>query len=71
MRVPVGNVALIDLDLPLIALIGAAERRGKIVTYTQTNKNNKSKSLSDYAQQDLSVTTQRLRILDMQRLQVK
>jgi hypothetical protein len=40
-------------------------RRRKILTDTQINKNNKSKSLSDYAQQDLSIVTRRPRILDM------
>jgi hypothetical protein len=54
---PVGNLALISLDLPLTALIGAAERRTKILTCTQIDKNNKSKRLSDYAQQDLSIVT--------------
>jgi hypothetical protein len=49
LRVPVENPALIDLDLPLTALVGVTGRR-KILTYTQVNKNNKSKSLSDYAQ---------------------
>jgi hypothetical protein len=49
MRVLVGNPALNDLDLPLTALVGVAGRR-KILTCTQINKNNKSKSLSDYAQ---------------------
>jgi hypothetical protein len=57
MRVPVGNSIFIGLDLPLPTLVGIAERRRKILTYTQINKNNKSKSLSDYAQQDLSVVT--------------
>jgi hypothetical protein len=66
LRVPVGNPALNGLYLPLIALVGVAGRRRKILTYTQINKNNKSKSLSDYAQQDLSIATQRTRILDMQ-----
>jgi hypothetical protein len=33
------------------------------------DKNNKSKSLSNYAQQDLSIATQGPQILDMQRLQ--
>jgi hypothetical protein len=66
MRVPVGNPALIGLDLPLPSLIGVAGRRRKILTYTQINKNNKSQSLSDYAQQDLSVVTRMPRILDMQ-----
>jgi hypothetical protein len=65
LRVPVGNPALIGLDLPLTALIGVTGRR-KILTCTQINKNNKSKSLSDYAQQDLSVMTRMPRILDMQ-----
>jgi hypothetical protein len=48
--VPVGNSIFIGLDLPLIALIDVVERRRKISTCTQINKNNKSKSLSDYAQ---------------------
>jgi hypothetical protein len=39
--------------------IGITERRRKILTCTQINKNNKSKSLSDYAQQELSVVTRR------------
>jgi hypothetical protein len=50
LRVLVGNPALIGLDLPLSFLIGITGRRRKILTYTQINKNNKSKSLSDYAQ---------------------
>jgi hypothetical protein len=66
LRVSVGNPALIGLDLPLPSLVGVTGRRRKILTYTQINKNNKSKSLSDYAQQYLSVTTRRTRILDMQ-----
>jgi hypothetical protein len=49
LRVPVGNPALIGLNLPLPALIGVTERR-KILTCTQINENNESKSLSDYAQ---------------------
>jgi hypothetical protein len=57
LRVLVGNPALIGLDLPLTALINVAERRRKILTYTQINKNNESKSMSDYAQQDLFVVT--------------
>jgi hypothetical protein len=56
LRVPVGNLALIGLDLPLPTLIGVTGRR-KILTCTQINKNNKSKSLSGYAQQDLSIVT--------------
>jgi hypothetical protein len=36
-----------------------------------TTLKQKAQSLSDYAQQDLSVVTQMSRILDMQRLQVK
>jgi hypothetical protein len=47
LRVPVRNPALIGLDLPLTALISIAGRRRKILTYTQINKNNKRKSLSD------------------------
>jgi hypothetical protein len=51
--VPVGNPALIGLDLPLPALAGVARKRREFLTCTQINKNSKSKSLSDYAQQDL------------------
>jgi hypothetical protein len=66
MLVPLGNLALINLDFSQTALIGiVVGRRRNIITCTQINKNNKSKSLSDYAQQDLFVTTQRPRILDM------
>jgi hypothetical protein len=65
MGVPVGNPALIGMDEPLPTLVGVAERR-KILTCTHINKNNKSKILSDYTQQDLSVVSQRPRILDMQ-----
>jgi hypothetical protein len=36
LRVPVGNQAALSLDLPLIVLIGIAEKRRKIVTCTQT-----------------------------------
>jgi hypothetical protein len=57
MWVPVRNPALIGLDLSLIALVGVTGRMRKILTCTQINKNNKSKSLNDYAQQDLSVVT--------------
>jgi hypothetical protein len=55
MRVPVVNPFLIGLDLPLIALLGVVERRRNILTYKQITKNNKRKSLNNYAQQDLSV----------------
>jgi hypothetical protein len=53
---PVGNSALFDLDLPLTTLFGIVGRRRNILTCTHTYKNNKSKSLSDYAQQGLSIT---------------
>jgi hypothetical protein len=66
LQFPIGNPVLIGLDLPLTTLISVAERRRKILTHTQINRNNKSKSLSDYAQQDLFVMTQRPRIIDMQ-----
>jgi hypothetical protein len=59
MRVPAGNPTLIGLDLPLTALVGITGGRRNILICTQTNKNNKSKNLSDYAQEDLSVVTQR------------
>jgi hypothetical protein len=62
----VGNPTLISLDLPLPSLIGVTGRRRKILTCTQISKNNKSKSLSDYAQQDLFTVTRRPRILDRQ-----
>jgi hypothetical protein len=38
MRVPVGNTALIGLDLPLTALVSVNERKRKILTSTQTNQ---------------------------------
>jgi hypothetical protein len=66
LRVSIGNPVLIGLDLPLPSLVGITERRRKILTCTQINKNNKSKNLSDYAQQDLSIAIRRPRILDMQ-----
>jgi hypothetical protein len=47
------------------------EERGRSSPAHRWNKITKSKSLSDYAQQDLSVVTQRPWILDMQMLQVK
>jgi hypothetical protein len=50
LRVPVGNITLIGLDLPLTALVGVAGRMRKILTHIQINKNHKSKSLNDYAQ---------------------
>jgi hypothetical protein len=65
-EVTVGNPALIVLDLPLTTLVDVTERRRKILTCTQIHKNNRSKSLSDYAQQDLSIATRRPRIRDMQ-----
>jgi hypothetical protein len=34
MRVLIGNTVLIDLDLPLIALIGITGRRRKLLTCT-------------------------------------
>jgi hypothetical protein len=66
MCVPEENSALIGLDLPPATLVDVVGRKRKILTCTQINKNNKSQSLSDYAQQDLSVATRRPRILDMQ-----
>jgi hypothetical protein len=47
--VPAGNPVLIDLDLPLTTLIGNAERRRNILTSTHGYRNNKTKSLRDYA----------------------
>jgi hypothetical protein len=47
------------------------EERGRTSPTYRWNNNHKSKSLSDCDQQDLSVSTQRPRILDMQRLQVE
>jgi hypothetical protein len=47
MRVAVGNPALISLDLSLTALVGVVGRRRKVLTCTQIDRNNKSKSLSD------------------------
>jgi hypothetical protein len=59
LRVPVGNQASIGLDLPLTALVGVGRRRRrKILTCTQT-KIQQEQTLSDYAQQDLSVVTRK------------
>jgi hypothetical protein len=66
LQVPVENPALIGLDFPLTTLVGVVRRRRNILTCTHTYKNNKSKRLSDYAQQDLSVATRGPQILDMQ-----
>jgi hypothetical protein len=62
----VGNSALISLDLPLTTLVGVTGRRRNILTCTHAYRNNKSKSLSDYAQQDSSTVTRWPQILDMQ-----
>jgi hypothetical protein len=43
MRVSVGNLVLIGLDLPLITLVSVVRRKRKILIYTQ-DKNNKSKA---------------------------
>jgi hypothetical protein len=48
LRVLVGHVALIGLDLSLTALVAVVEERRKILTCTQINKHNKNKNLSDY-----------------------
>jgi hypothetical protein len=40
----VENLAILDLDLSLTALVGVTGRRRKILTYTKINKNNKSKT---------------------------
>jgi hypothetical protein len=41
---PVGNLALLGLNLPLTALVGVAGRRRKNLTCTPINKHNKSKA---------------------------
>jgi hypothetical protein len=51
------NSSLIGLALPLTTIINVAGRRRNILTYTQAYKNNKSKSLTNYAQHNLSVVT--------------
>jgi hypothetical protein len=43
LRVPVGNPALLGLDLPLTALVGVAGRRRKILTCTLINKTTRAK----------------------------
>jgi hypothetical protein len=43
MRVPVGNPALLGLDLPLTALVGVTRRKRKIFTCTQINKATRAK----------------------------
>jgi hypothetical protein len=55
--VPVGYPALISLDLPLTTLVGVTERRRNILTITQIVQKQQEESLSDYAQQDLSIVT--------------
>jgi hypothetical protein len=56
MRVPIWNPTLIGLDFPLAALTDIIRKR-KILTYTQEIQ--QEQILSDYAQQDLSVVTQK------------
>jgi hypothetical protein len=43
LRVPVGNPGLLDLDLPLTALVGVVGRMRKILTCTQINKITRAK----------------------------
>jgi hypothetical protein len=43
MRVPVGNPALLGLDLPLTTLISVTGRRRKNLTCTQINKTTRAK----------------------------
>jgi hypothetical protein len=43
LRIPVGNPALLGLDLPLIALVDVTGRRRKILTCTQINKATRAK----------------------------
>jgi hypothetical protein len=50
LRVPVGNPALIGLDLSLTTLVSVSGRRRNILTWIHVYKNNKIKSLSDYDQ---------------------
>jgi hypothetical protein len=60
-----------SLNFPLTATndnTGREREREKIL---HTTLKQKAQSLSDYAQKDLFIMTQRSRILDMQRLQVK
>jgi hypothetical protein len=45
LRVPVGNPALINLNLPLTALIGVTKRKRKILTCTQMKQNHKKQKL--------------------------
>jgi hypothetical protein len=45
LQVPVGNPALIGLDLPLTALIGVTERKRKILTCTQTKQKSQKQKL--------------------------
>jgi hypothetical protein len=65
LRIPVWSLTLINLDFPLTTLIGIVGKRKQFLTYTQEKP--QEKSLSDYAQQDLSEVTRRS-TLDMQRL---
>jgi hypothetical protein len=45
LRVPVGNPALIGLDLPLTALVDITERKRKILTCTQTKQKSQKQKL--------------------------
>jgi hypothetical protein len=45
LRVQVGNLALIGLDLPLTVLIGVIGRKRKILTCTQMKQNHKKQKL--------------------------
>jgi hypothetical protein len=45
LRVPVENLALIGLNLPLTTLIGVTGRKRKIITWTQTKQKPQKKML--------------------------
>jgi hypothetical protein len=57
LRIPVQSPTLIDLDFPLITLVGITRKRKQFLTYTQEKSH--EQICSDYAQQDISKVTKR------------
>jgi hypothetical protein len=57
LRITVRSPTLIGLDFPLITLVGIVSKRKQFLTCTQKISR---ASLSDYAQQDLSMTTKKI-----------
>jgi hypothetical protein len=69
MRVPVGNPALIGLNIPLTALASVIGWRRKILTHTQ--ENTRRAKLEQLCSTRLVCHDMNTMKLDMQRLQVK